>query len=70
MYFLSSSTTLQVAVIHFPVNSSNPETFCPGTRLTHSMQGINSNTADAHGDAVPALDTLKLDYRQKVPALG
>lgn len=28
------------------------------------------NPADAHVDAVPALDTFRLDYRQKVPASG
>lgn len=29
------------------------------------MQGINSDTAEARVDAVPALDTFKLDYKQK-----
>lgn len=34
------------------------------------MQGISSGTADAHVDAVPALDTFKLDYRQRGPLQG
>lgn len=59
---------LQVTVVHFPVKSSNIEQICPGTRLTPFVQGIiNSDTADACADALPALHTFKLDCRQKGP---
>lgn len=36
----------------------------------HQGVKINSDTADDHVDAVPALDTFKLDYRQKGPLQG
>lgn len=34
------------------------------------MQAINSGTADAYVDGVPALDTFKLDQRQRGPLQG
>lgn len=65
MHFLSSLTMLQVAVTHLPVSSSNIKHILSWDKCKELLQGINSDAADAHVDAVPAPDTFKHDYRQR-----